>query len=396
MQRRNRRAGVEDRWRRTDGSPTAVAGTGMRWRARYVDDDGKERAKGFRTKSAAKGWLEEIVSSQVTGTYVDPALGRVTFASFYRDWSSRQVWESGTRHTMDLSAKSVTFEHLPLTDLRKSHVELWVKDMQRNGLQPTTIRTRFANVHAAIRVAATGRPRLLAEDVCLGVKLPPVRKASSAMDIPTSADVGKIIEAANESFAVFVAVSAFAGTRRGETSAVRVSDCDFLRKELRVERQVQWTEDGRMEIRPPKYGSERTIYVPDGLVTILAEYVRMHRPGDDPDRYLFPGSRDDTLPAHAATVGRSWRLACAAAKVEYRLHDCRHFFASGLIHAGCDVVTVQRALGHSSPSITLDTYGHLWPNAADRTRTAAQGLVDAVLSGAADGLRTEVAKTPSD
>jgi integrase len=195
---------------------------------------------------------------------------------------------------------------------------------------------------------------------------------------------------------VFVAVSAFAGTRRGETSAIRVSDCDFLRKELRVERQVQWTEDGRMEIRPPKYRSERTVYIPDGLVTILAEYVRVHRPGDDPDRYLFPGSRDADLPAHAATVGRSWRIACATAEVKYRLHDCRHFFASGLINAGCDVVTVQRALGHSSPSITLDTYGHLWPNAAVRTRTAAQGLVDQVFGAPADALRTEAAKTPAD
>jgi hypothetical protein len=31
-----------------------------------------------------------------------------------------------------------------------------------------------------------------------------------------------------------------------------------------------------------------------------------------------------------------------------KLHDLRHFYASGLIAAGCDVVTVQRALGHSS------------------------------------------------
>jgi integrase len=353
-------------------------------------------AKGFRTKAAAKAWLDDIVSSQVTGTYVDPVLGKVSFASFYNDWSTRQVWESGPRHTMDLSAKSVTFGDVALTELRKSHVELWVKDMQRNKLQPSTVRTRFANVHAAIRVAATGRPRLLAEDVCIGVKLPPVRKASAAMDIPESVEVGKIIEAANEWFAVFVAVSAFAGTRRGETSAIRVSDCDFLRKELRVERQVQWTEDGRIEIRPPKYGSERTVYIPDGLVTILAQYVRVHRPGDDPDRYLFPGRRDADLPAHAATVGRSWRVACATAKMTYRLHDCRHFFASGLINAGCDVVTVQRALGHSSPSVTLDTYSHLWPNAADRTRTAAQGLVDQVFGAAADALRTEAAKTPAD
>ena len=51
-----------------------------------------------------------------------------------------------------------------------------------------------------------------------------------------------------------------------------------------------------------------------------------------------------------------------------RLHDLRHFYASGLIAAGCDVVTVQRALGHSAASITLRTYAHLWPTAEDRTR----------------------------
>src|SRR5699024_191996 len=36
------------------------------------------------------------------------------------------------------------------------------------------------------------------------------------------------------------------------------------------------------------------------------------------------------------------------------LHDLRHFYASGLIAAGCDVVTVQKAMGHSSPSTTLN------------------------------------------
>ena len=43
---------------------------------------------------------------------------------------------------------------------------------------------------------------------------------------------------------------------------------------------------------------------------------------------------------------------------------------TGLIAAGCDVVTVQRALGHGSASITLNTYAHLWPRPGDRTRDA--------------------------
>ena len=38
-------------------------------------------------------------------------------------------------------------------------------------------------------------------------------------------------------------------------------------------------------------------------------------------------------------------------------HDLRHFYAAGLIVAGCDVVTVQRALGHQSAVVTLLMYG---------------------------------------
>jgi integrase len=70
------------------------------------------------------------------------------------------------------------------------------------------------------------------------------------------------------------------------------------------------------------------------------------------------------------------------------MHDMRHFFASGLISEGCDVVTVQRALGHSTATVTLNTYSHLWPTAEDRTRRAAGVLLMAVMESVADSKRT--------
>lgn len=393
-QTRNRRAGVEDRWSKTvrlpDGTTetvrSALHGKGKRWRARYVDDEGREHAKGFTRKSDAQTWLDtEITAAFVTGTYVDPQRGKITFTSFYKEWSQRQVWVSGTKHAMDLAANSVTFGSVGLADLRPSHVEAWVKRMQEKGLEPTTIRTRFANVGNVIRAAV--RDRAMPRDVTVSVKLPRARKASAAMSIPTAVDVGAAIRACDDIepwYGAFIAACAFAGLRRGEASALKVSDVDFMRKEIHVRRQVQWTDDGEMEIRGPKYGSERTVYIPDGLVTILAEHVRLWRGGDDPDRWLFPGARDQSLPAHPSTLGRWWRLVRAEVDIKHRLHDLRHFYASGLIAAGCDVVTVQRALGHSSPSITLDTYSHLWPDANDRTRNAAAGLVDQALGARAD------------
>ena len=54
----------------------------------------------------------------------------------------------------------------------------------------------------------------------------------------------------------------------------------------------------------------------------------------------------------------------------------------------CDVVTVQRALGHAKATTTLNTHAHLWPSAEDRTRAASGALAGEVLGILADNLRT--------
>lgn len=82
--KRNRRAGVEDRWNKTahdeQGNsctvPSANHGKGSRWRARYVDDYGKEHAKAFTRKAQAQAWLNKQVSDQITGAWTDPRYRR--------------------------------------------------------------------------------------------------------------------------------------------------------------------------------------------------------------------------------------------------------------------------------------------------------------------------------
>lgn len=75
-------------------------------------------------------------------------------------------------------------------------------------------------------------------------------------------------------------------------------------------------------------------------------------------------------PWHDNLVDYRWRSTRADAGVTHKLHDLRLYFPSGLIAAGCDVVAVQRAMGHASATTTLSTYAHLWPG-ADKTRAAA-------------------------
>jgi hypothetical protein len=94
MMKRNRRAGVEDRWTKMvwdgDGNaqtvPSAAHGSGTRWRARYVDKHGQEHAKGFARKVDAQHWLNKQVSDQVTGTWTDPKLSGQTFGMLAERW----------------------------------------------------------------------------------------------------------------------------------------------------------------------------------------------------------------------------------------------------------------------------------------------------------------------
>ena len=62
-----------------------------------------------------------------------------------------------------------------------------------------------------------------------------------------------------------------------------------------------------------------------------------------------------------------------------RVHDLRHSHASALIAAGIPLPVIQRRLGHESIQTTVDTYGHLAPDAA----VAAAAAIAATMGQAA-------------
>jgi integrase len=347
-----------------------------RWRARYRDETGQEHSRHFDRKVDGQRWLDEIAASVVTGQYVDPRAGKVTLGSFYRDWSARQVWVPSTHRAFGQALADSGLEDTELRALRHSHGEAWVQRQNARGLSPVTIDGRMSHIRAILGGAV--RDKVLRSDPFAEVVLPRKRRAEVAMRLPTSAEVAAIMAAGDDSFALVVALAAFAGLRAGEIAGLQVGDVDFLRRVIHVRRQS--VPDG---VRQPKYESERDLYVPERLVKMISAHVARTAP----DPWLF--TKRGGGPANQDAITHRWVHRRDKAGLKHlRLHDCRHFYASGLIAAGCDVVTVQRALGHSSATITLAIYSHLWPTAEDRTRTAATGMMSAALDIPADSSRT--------
>ena len=69
-----------------------------------------------------------------------------------------------------------------------------------------------------------------------------------------------------------------------------------------------------------------------------------------------------------------------------RLYDLRHTCASLLIREGATVKAVQAQLGHATASITLDTYGHLFPDELDQLAGRLEAARAAALDARAAGV----------
>ena len=72
---------------------------------------------------------------------------------------------------------------------------------------------------------------------------------------------------------------------------------------------------------------------------------------------------------------RFHQLAAAAALPRIRLHDVRHSWATAALGAGVPLKVVSERLGHSSVSITADTYQHVSEGMDRQAADTVAGLI---------------------
>jgi len=338
-----------------------------RWRARYRDPAGRERSKTFPTKREADRFLRRFEQGRNRADYVDPRAGEALFGDYATSWQEMQVFRATTseRFAGNLRRHILpTFEYRPLVSVRPSDVQVWVRQLSLS-LAPATVEVVYRQLSMIFKSAV--RDGFLAVSPCRDIRLPRiVRKKIVPL---TGEQVEMLVDAVPEHVRALVVCVAGSGLRQGEVFGLTADRVVFLKCTVRVDQQLVLLQHGPPFLAPPKTAaSHRTVPVPQLVVDAITKHMVRFPPSDH--GLLF--TNRDRRPWRRNRFGEMWRSAVAKTSVPTgtHFHELRHFYASLLLRHGESVKTVQARLGHASALETLNTYGHLWPDADDRTRDA--------------------------
>lgn len=206
----------------------------------------------------------------------------------------------------------------------------------------------------------------LTKNVARGVRLPRGQEGDRVeMRIISPAEFAEVEARLPEHYRPFVRFLYGTGCRWGEAVALTVADVAL--PNVRVRRALKWSPDNQRKVGATKTRKgNRTVVVGD----VMLDDLRAACAGKAGTDLVWTATRGGPI-LHRTFWSRYWLPAVSHLEPRPRIHDLRHSHASILLAAGVPIHIVQVRLGHESIKTTVDTYGHLLPDAQAMAANAA-------------------------
>lgn len=367
------------------------------WVVDYVDQRGKRRLKTFAKKKDAEAEAAKTRVEIGEGTHVaDSASVTVKKAG--------ELWIAGAeaagleratitqyRQHLDLHLEPF-LGHTRLSRLNVPTVRAFEDRLRTEGRSPAMVRKVLGSLGALL--ADAQERGLVARNAVRdirGRRRGADRKAERrqkgklkvGVDIPTRLEIKAIVETVRGRWRPLIVTAVFTGMRASELRGLRWSDVDLEKREIHVRQRA----DRFNRIGSPKSeAGHRVVPISPIVVNTLREWKLACPKGEL--GLVFPNgagnveslaniiNRGLVPPQLAAGVTVKGGATDADGKPVVRakytgMHALRHFYASWCINRredggiGLPPKVVQDRLGHSSITMTMDTYGHLFPRGDD-------------------------------
>lgn len=374
------------------------------WQVLYRDGAGRRRSKQFLTAKDAQAWSHRTGVDVMDGIHVADRAS-IPLRDAARLWLDGLEISGLERSTISQYRSQLRNHILPLLGAVKL-AELSVPQARRfkDALRASgrsaamsrkimvTLGTMLAD--AVERGLAARNPVRDMKRIKRTTDEGRRRKLHVGIDIPSPVEARSIIHSAQGRWRPMIVTLIFTGLRSSEMRGLRWSDIDFDNRILHVRQRV----DRYGQFGPPKSeAGTRSIPMPPFLVNTLREWKLACPPrrlGAQDLGLVFPNIEGRAI-THADLVIYGLIPTLARAGLAQQAHDAagkpilnrrgaptykgrytgthtlRHFYASWLINRKVDgglelpAKIVQQRMGHSTIVITLDTYGHLFPEIDD-------------------------------
>jgi integrase len=343
--------------RRRDFGVIISEPSGTAFSIRWWEGGRCRRRRGFQTKTKAGEALARIRTAKADGVLDAHRKSEIALSGVAEEWLRTHSAVRLRSHEDNVERwarlEALFGEDAILKDVTPSRILEIRRELLASGLKPATVNRYLAEIRTILNYAVTagylqtspitrfGRGRLLL----------PEPKLKRSPPLATNAEGGRLLRKLREGAPDFFAMFAFlltTGARRGEAAGLSWADVDLARRVVTIRRSYE---------TPPKSGAERTVPITPELAAILVEHRAR---GRWPGALVFPNPANGRILSRNVKLSVILSAACAAAGVaRLRVHDLRHAHASLWLMAGGSLTDVQHNLGHSTPVLTSQTYGHI-------------------------------------
>ena len=320
----------------------------------YSTWDGKRKQttkRGFKTKKEAQQWENETKAANLS----DMSVTLENFVNMYFADKKGELKERSIKNKRYMIDTHILpyFSGKKMNEIKPPEIIQWQNIMREKGFSQTYLRMIQNQLtalftHASNIYGLTGNP-------CKKVKKMGKSDADE-LSFWTKEEYDKFIATIDENdryYALFELLF-WTGCREGEALALTRNDIDFGNNQIHITKTYYRTGGKDIITTPKTEQSVRVVDIPEFLKNELEHYVNR--------LYMYPVD-ERIFPVVAEAVQHKMRRHIEKSGVKkIRVHDLRHSHVAYLIYQGVEPLMIKQRLGHRDIKITLNTYGHLYPN----------------------------------
>lgn len=346
-----------------------------RWRLRWYGPDGKPKAKTFLKLPQAEAEKRGLEEQLDKGTYRDPQKGKALVRPVAEEWfaslrKQAQRTKDDYREVLNLYVLPYWGDH-KVGAIQWQDVSAWLNELQKmqgKRVGETLSASRIGKIHVVFGMVmkhAAKSGRIPSAAAALDHELPRLPEDDEHVYL-SHGQLAALADAAGE-YRSFILTLGYCGIRWGEATAVAAGRVNLDTRRVRIVE--AWSRPrGGPQLGPVKNHEKRSVPLLASVAEELRPLVEGRKPGD----LVFVGADGErlTYTTFRRNVFDPAVIAAGLGELGVTPHKLRHTAASLAIRASADVKVVQTMLGHKTAAMTLDVYGHLWPDRLDEVADA--------------------------